>query len=805
MTLSDLFQDLRVAWRHARRAPALTAAIVLTTALGLGVAGAIAATAGATLLAPLPYAEPDRLVHVSELRLETGERSPTAYPTLLDWRSRASSFTALEGYDPANLTVGTGDEARMLRGAQVTAGFFRTLGVPVTAGRDFAPGEEATGSATVAIVSAGFAQAQLGNAPLGRTVTVNGTAHTVVGVLPRSFHFALLQDAAIFLPLAANDERRTDRENRFVHVVGRLRAGVTAEAASADLAAVMDGLSREHPQVLAGRTARAVPLRDALLGPARPIMTALLFAVALLLLMMTANLALLMVTRYLERVPELAMRSALGATRGRVLRQLAVEAQAPALLGVALAVLVAQFALKGLLATIPESVQIGMPYLGVAAIDARMIGLMMGTATVLALAFGLGPALFLPAARGRPGDTRTTASRADRRLRRGLVVTQLAVTTVLLATSGLLVASFVNLVGRDLGYHDPATIVTARAPLSGERYQEPAAQQGFYEALVARSAALPGVTRVGLVDEVPGGGGGAVTYETVDDPLPPAERPRAALRITGGDYFAAMGIRVLAGRTFETRDRADAPPVAVVSAALGRLLSADGETVGRRLRLAGADDREWEVVGVVGDVPVSAFDDEPQPVIYLSQLQRAENRLTLVMRTERSDASLAPELRSIVADRDPGVPVYAVATLERQMRDSRAVLTRRLPMALCGVFAIAALLLTLVALYAVCMHEVLTRRREFGIRLAVGATADSIRHVILSSATRLGAVGIAVGMLTAALASRLLGTLMFGITTTDWRVYTFVAIAVFGVTLLAAVAPVVRAGEIDPAEVMRTD
>jgi putative ABC transport system permease protein len=692
----------------------------------------------------------------------------------------------------------------MIRGAHVTPGFFRSLGVSVTAGRDFAPDEGHTGVATVAIVSAGFAR-QLGQAPLTETVTVNGTPYTVVGVLPRSFHFAVLQNADIFLPLVADGARRTDRGDRSVHVVGRLRAGITADAANDELAAVMDGLARAHPQVQGGRTARAVPLRDALLGPARPIMTALLLAVALLLLIMTANLALLMLTRYVERLPELAMRSALGATRGRVLRQLAIEAQAPALLGVALAVLVAESGLKGVLASIPASVQIGMPYLAAAAIDARMIGLMVGTAAVLALIFGIGPALFLPVARGRPGNVRTTASRADRRLRRGLVVTQLAVTTVLLAASGLLVTSFINLVRRDLGYHDPATIVTARAPLSGQRYQEPVAQQSFYEALVARSAALPGVTLVGLVDEVPGGGGGAVTYETVDHPPPPAERPRAALRIAGGDYFGAMRIPVLAGRTFEPRDRADAPRVAVVSAALARLLSSDGEAVGRRLRLAGAGDHEWEVIGIVGDVPVSGFDVEPPPVIYLSHLQRAENRLTLVMRAERSDASLAPDLRSIVAEQDPGVPVYAVATLERQMRDSRAVLTRRLPMVLCGVFSVAALLLTLVALYAVCIHEVLSRRREFGIRLALGANAASIRQVILRSTIQLGALGIAAGTLAALLASRLLGSLMFGIATTDWRAYTLVAMAVLGVTLLAAVGPVLRAGGIDPAEVMRTE
>jgi hypothetical protein len=310
---------------------------------------------------------------------------------------------------------------------------------------------------------------------------------------------------------------------------------------------------------------------------------------------------------------------------------------------------------------------------------------------------------------------------------------------------------------------------------------------------------------VGLIDEVPGGGGGAVTYETVDQPLTPAARPRAALRITGGDYFAAMGIRVIAGRTFEARDRTDGPGVAVVSAALGRRLSQDGLTVGRRLRLTGAENREWEVIGEVADVPVGGFDAESPPVIYLSHLQQAENRLTLVMRTERSVASVAPELRAIVAEQDPGVPVYAVTTLEQQMQDSRAVLTRRLPMILCGVFGIAALLLSLVALYAVCMHEVLTRRREFGVRLAVGATADSIRYMVLNNATKLGVRGIVIGTLMAVIASRPLGSLMFGITTTDWRVYMFAAVSVLSVALIAVVGPVLRAGAIDPAEVMRTE
>lgn len=801
---TELLHDLGVAIRRVRRAPALAAAIVVTTALGLGAAAAIVATAGAALLQPLPYADPGRLVHVTELRAETGERSPTSYPTLLDLRRDAEGLTALQGYDPANLTVGTGEGARMLRGAQVTSGFFRTLGVPASSGRDFVREEEGIMGAGVAVVSNGFARAEMGDSAVGRTITVNGTPHTVVGVLPAGFHFAPLQNAAVFLPLAADEERLTDRTDRSVHLVGRLAAGASLETARDGLAALMDRLAAAHPQALAGRTVSATPLRDALLGPATPITTALLLAVVLLLAIMTANLALLMLTRYVERSPELAMRAALGATRGRLLRQLATESLLPALLGAALAVTIAQLVLDALIAAIPDGVRIGMPYLAAATIDARMIALIVGAAVVFAVLFGVGPALLVPVVRGRPTGTRTTASRGDRRLRRGLVTAQLAVSTVLLVASGLLVTSFRNLVERDLGYRDPAALVSARAPLSGERYQDPSAQRSFYETLLVRSGALPGVETVGLIDEVPGGGGGATTFETEDRPLPPAERPRAALRITGGGYFATMGIPVLAGRTFDGGDRAHAPPAAVVSAALARRLSRDGETVGRRLRLGG-DPREWNVIGVVADVPVSAFDAEPPPVVYLPHLQRAENRLTLVMRTERSPGSLAAELRDLVSVLDPGVPVYDVATLEAAMLDSRAVLTRRLPMILCGVFAAAALLLSLVALYAVSMHEVLTRRRELGIRLAVGASAGSIRRLIARDATRIGLAGIAAGLVAALVVSRPLGALMYGIETTDWRVYALVAVAVLGAALLAAARPVVRAGTLDPAEVMRAE
>jgi len=798
-----MLQDFRYAVRTLAKRPALATAIVLTIGLGLGAAAAIVTASDAALVEPLPYADPERLVHLWEVRAGTDERSPTSYPTLLDWRARAHSFTDLEGYDPSNFIVGVGDGARMLRGAQVTAGFFRLLGVPISAGRDFLRNEDATTGAAVAIVTERLARSGAGGSALDQAIVVNGTTHTIVGVLPPAFHFALLGDADVFVPLVADEQRGADRFNRSIHVVGRLRDHVPLTSARAELSAVTAALAREHPDALAGRTVAALPMRDALLGNMKPILASLLAAVALLLVIMGANLALLMLTRYVARAPELAMRSALGATRRRVLRQLLVESLVPSVVGAALATAVGQVATRSLLRAIPEGVRIDMPYLTNVGLDARVIGVIMGLATLLAVGFGVGPALLITKSPGRAGDTRTTLARGDRRLRRTLAAAQVALTVVLLVAAGLLALSFRNLVRRDVGFRDPAGLVAARAPLTGPRYQSPVAQRQFYDALVSRSAALPGVRHAGLIDEVPGGGSAITTFEPVDHPIPRSVQPRAALRIVGGEYFPTMGIPVVAGRTFDARDRSDAPPGAVVSLSFARLLARDGATVGRRLRLATTGPAEWQVVGVVGDVQVAALDADSPPVVYLSHLQIPENRMTLVLRTQMGVASAASQVRAIVDSLDAGVPVYAVTTLDQQLSESKAVFSRRFPMILCGVFAAAALALTLVALYAICMHEVLTRRREFGIRLALGGSPSSIRRLILGDAMRLGAAGIGIGGIVATLVSRAIRAVLFGVTATDWRVYGVVAAGVLASAFLAILGPALRAGAVTPNAVMR--
>ncbi|HEY2376039.1 MAG TPA: ADOP family duplicated permease [Gemmatimonadaceae bacterium] len=802
--IAGLPQDFRLATRRILRAPTLATGIVLTIGLGLGSAAAIFATSEAALLDAVPFPRPDRLVHLWELRAHSDEGSPTSYPTLLAWRARAKSFSALEGYDPSNFIVGLGDAANMVRGAEVTTGLFRLLDVPMARGRDFVA-EDATQGTDVAIVSERFVRSANGRNPLGMTVRVNGAPHVVIGILPSTFSFALLQDADIFVPLAADAQRRADWTNRSIRVIGRLRDGVSLARAQADLGSVMAALAREQPAALSGRGVMALTLREAFLGNLTTIMATLLGAVMLLLVVMGTNLALLMLTQYVSRRPELSMRSALGATRARILRQLLVESLPPSLLGAALAMVIGQMIAGELVSTIPDGVRIGMPYLAHAGLDARVIAVMLGIAIVLPVGFGLCPALLTTKRQIHVLGARITSSRGDRRLRQGLVAAQLALTVVLLVASGLLIVSFRNLVGRDVGFRNPEQIVTARAPLAGPRYAAPVAQQQFYEEVIARAASLPGVHNAGMIDEVPGGGRGFTTFEPSDRPTPRSEQPRAMMRIVGGRYFATMDIQIVAGRVFDSGDRADTRRVAVVSAAFAKLLATDGATLGRMVRLAGAGDSTWEVVGIVGDVQVTALDIDAPPTVYLTHLQWPENRMTLVLRTSVGAASIGTQLRAIVKNIDSDVPVYAVTTIAEQLSQSRAVFSRKFPMILCVLFGAAALALSLVALYAICLHDVLARRREFGIRIALGGAPSSIRRLILKDALIVSGIGSVAGVLVAMMATRSMQAVLFGIAAFDWRVYGLVVTSVLTAAVVATIAPVVRGGSVNPIAALRAD
>lgn len=799
--IASTAQDLRVALRRTRREPALTAAIILTIGLGLGAAATIFTAFRAALIQPPPFERPEQLVHLWERSVGTQGRNPTSYPTFSDLKARSRLFAGLEGYNPANLAVGVGDQARMLRGGVVTPGFFALLGVSIAQGRDFAASDDANVPAA-AVVSGRFARLAAGDGDIvGRSISINGNPFDVIGVLPAEFHFAPLQDADIWLPLVPNAQQRVDRTDLWVDVVGRLEPGIGLPAARSELARTVSTLTRAFPAEMEGRTIQAVPLTDVLLGQVKPILLSLMGAVGLLLLAMCTNLAFLMLTRYLERAPELSLRTTLGATRGRIRRQLFTESLLVAAAGAAVAVALAGVGLRVLMASIPQGVRIDMPYFSGLGLDAPTIAFVCGLAFLLCLTLGLGPSVALGGLRAPSGGRTITGNRGQRRLRGSLVVAQLALTVVLLVAAGLLSTSFWKLLTTDLGIASPQQLVTARLSLSGRQYRTPEAQQRFYQDVLERVHAVPGVAESGLIDQLPLNGGGNTDVQPADQ-TGTTNRIRAALRIVAGDYFSAMRIPTLAGRTFDARDRGDARPAAVVSSELARRLGGEQEILGRRIRLQATGDAEWEVVGVAGEVQLADLDAPSPPAVYVPHLQLAENRMSLVLRTTLPTESVASAVRGIVRQIDSGVPVYAVSTLQSQMSQSRAVFNRRFPMSLCLVFAGSALSLALVAIYALCSHDVLARRREFGIRLALGATPRRVRAIVLHSGLGLAGLGVGLGSAGGWAASRFLESLLYGIGAGDWRVYAAVALGASAAACMAMLHPALRAGRVNPISIL---
>jgi len=809
--LDSLLSDLRFGMRLLRRSPGFAAVAILTIGLGVGANTSIFSVVHAVLLSPLPYPRPAELVLFSEG--DEGERaSTTSFATWVDWRDRSRSTRDLALASSWQPTLLGADSAEQLVGARVTAGFFRTLGVQPSLGRDFHPSEDTPATRRAVLLGHDLWRRRFDADPgvIGSTISLGGERFTVTGVLPADFdplvtEAMLGQRAEIWAPLGYDAAQPwACRTCRHLHAIGRLAEGATRDSARAELEAITRGLWKEHPDDYASARVTAVELADQLVGPARPILYVLFGAVGFVWLIAAVNLTLLLLARASQREREVAVRMAVGAGRARVLRQLLSENCLLALLGAAAGLVPAMLLPRALAAFGPGAI----PRLDAVRIDGSVLLFTVALALATGVLSGLAPALRLTRTGPQEGlrdGTRTSASAPGRRLRGLLVVAEVALSLSLLVGAGLMVRSLWRLLDVPAGF-DPDGVLTMQVTLAGPRYEEDAAVRRNNDEVLARVRELPGARAAALTSQVPLGG----NYDTVGFHAEghiaanPQEDPAAQRFGVSPDYLEVMRIPLLRGRGLAATDVEGAPRVILISQTAAEQVWRDQDPIGRRVKLGGVDEPWWTVVGVVGDVRHRRLDDPREMQVYVPRAQwRAESQALLAVRTTGPPLELAAAVERAVRSVDRAQAISGVAALE-ELRDA-SVAGRRLSLAMLAGFACLALLLSAIGIYGVTSYSVARRTHEIGIRLALGARPGHILGAVLREGMALAAAGIAAGVAGALLLTRLLGGLLYGVSAADPATFIAVALLLAAVAAAACYLPARRVLAVEPSEALRSE
>jgi predicted permease len=812
-SVEGVMQDVIFALRSFRRARSFTAAAVVTLAIGIGSSAAIFSVAYGVLLRPLPFPAADRLLKLGasfpRVSGASGQLSAAEY---LDVKARVRAFSSIGAYSETDRTVGGDGRPERISVAYATASLFPTLGVTPVAGRTYGAEEDQVGGPQVIVLGHALWTRRF-NADLrviGRDVIIDGVPRTVLGVLPDGIHIGA---AEAYLPSRLRDEGPGGRGNHYLHVIARLGPGSGVEQARAELAAYATRVSGEFELYRgSGFVLEARGLREALFGDVRPTMLALLATVLLLLLLASTNVANLLLVRAESRQREMGIRAALGAGRGRLVRQLLTESFVLAIAGALLGVPLALLGVRALIAVNPTVVPIGQEL----ALDAGVLVAVAAIVALAALAAGV-----LPALRAGRSDVRAVIAagssgggRQGGALRSTLVVAEVALAAMMLVGAGLVGRSFWKLQSVDPGFDADGALVMDLS-LPSRRYGAPDRVLGFYARALEGLRALPGVRSAAAISHLPLSGNAGDWMLEAEGRSPTAPRlPSPEFTIASGDVFRALGIAVREGRVFDVTDRPDAPPVVVVSRELAHAFwPGERSVIGRRVRFAGAPPDKtipWmTVVGVVDDVRRTALSENPRPGFYILDTQfpqiigDAMSAMTLVVRTGGDPAQLAGAARNVVGSIDPELAVANVRTLAAVVSDS--VARPRFAMAVLAAFGLSALLLAAVGVYGVLSYAMARRRREMAVRMAMGATPRAVRRLALAAGLRLGLVGVAAGLVLALLGSRALRSLLFEVSTTDPLTVAAVGGVLLGAALLASWLPARRATTVSPAEVLRGD
>ena len=805
--METFLHDIRFGIRMLAKKPMFSIIAVITLALGIGANTAIFSVVNGVLLRPLPFKEPDRLMMIRETKLPQFPEFSVAPGNFLDWKKQNTVFERLVAYKGSSLNlIGTGDPER-LRALNVTEGFFAMLGAQPQLGRDFLAEEDQAGHNNVVILSYGLWQRRFSGDPkiLNQTITLNRQAYTVIGVMPATFHFGSGENELdLWTPMAFTEEQAQNHGGHGLVAIGQLKPGVTVDQARAEMSAIAGRLAAQYP-VDIGWDVKIMPLLEYSVRSIKPALLVLLVAVAFVLLIACANVANLLLAHAAGRQKEIATRTSLGASRWRIVRQLLTESLLLSLLGGALGLALAKWGMDLLLTLAPPD----LPRLNNVSLDGRALAFTATITLLTGVIFGLVPAL--QCSKPNLNDTMKDAGRGSteggrrQRIRSTLVVLEVATALVLLVGAGLMIKSFWQLQKVDPGFN-PDNALTAQVSLPKTKYPEESQQVAFFQQLIERVATLPGVQSAGASHVVPLSGNDFVLAFEIDGrpPLQPGVTQSTNYYSVSADYFKAMGIPLRRGRVFTERDIKDSPRVAVINETMAKKIFPDEDPIGKRITFDNRqkENPEWfEIVGIVGDVKQYGLDQVTTMQTYEPYIQQTFPYMTLVVRTTGDPTNLNGAIRSEVLKLDKEQPTTNFKTLNEFF--SISIAQQRFSVVLLGVFAVVALVLSAVGIYGVLSYAVTQRTHEIGIRVALGAGRRDVLRLVVGQGMLLTVIGVAGGLGAAFALTRLMASLLFGVTATDAVTFASVASLLLAVALLACYIPARRATKVDPLVALR--
>jgi putative ABC transport system permease protein len=814
--MNTLLQDIRFGLRMLLKSPSVSIVATIALALGIGANTAIFNVVNAVLLRPLPFPNPDSLVAVFETDSQRGQvRGSHSYPNFMDLRAQNTVFERVSSYHGSDfILTGHGEPARLL-GEVVTADLFPLLGVAPMVGRTFLPDEDKpTDTGRVVILSNSLFQKRFNSDPsiVNQAITLNGVSYTVVGVMPATLEFPIQNDPVELWTTISDDASgespiTNQRGAHFLQVVGRLKPGVTQEKAQAEITAIAARLEQQYPDTNTHKSLRLGSALTELVGDIRPALLILLGAVACVLLIACANVANLLLARATSRHKEMAIRAALGASRVRVIRQLLTESVLLSLVGGGVGLLLAVWWSDLLVALgkedIPRAVHVGM--------DWRVLGFTLGVSLLTGLVFGLAPAFHSSRTELvetlKEGGRGTSEGARRNRVRNVLVVSEFAVAVILLVGAGLLIQSLWRLQRVKSGLQTER-VLTFTVGLPEVKYD--AEKQGrFFTELKQRLESTPGVQSASSILPLPlSGDRFGISFEIEGRPMAPKDHPSGDFFATGVGYFAAMGIPIIKGRDFNDRDLHGSTPVVIITEALAKQFFPNEEPLGKRIKpgISTFDNEKStmrEIIGVVGDVRNRSLNTEPKPAYYVPQTQVPFDQMVMVVKTTGDPHSLISAATKQVAAMDPDIPLFGVKTMDEYL--SASVAAPRFSTTLLSIFAAVALVLTAVGLYGVMSYSVAQRTNEIGIRLALGAQSRDVLLMVVKQGSTLILIGLAIGLAGAYALTRLISSLLFGVTAKDPFTFAAVAVLLAIVALLACYVPALRATKVDPMDALRCE